>query len=66
MRFERARTIQHRNSFGRQILLVGEVLVERQHNVEQRVGFSQQLAVLLAGPPTLDDGAALMRNQVPS
>ena len=39
---------QHGNLFGSQILLVGQVFVERSQDIKLRIGQAQQLAVLFA------------------
>ena len=57
---------QDRNSFCVQILLVGQVLVECQQDIELRIGQSDQIAILLSGPPTHDNRAAFGANQVSS
>ena len=57
----RAGTKNHnRNANGPEILLEGQVLVERQQDIELRIGQRQQLTVLLPRPTALDDRAAFV------
>ena len=55
---------QDRNSSCIQILLVRQVFVECQQDIELRIGQSEQIAILLSGPPTHDDRSAFVANQV--
>jgi hypothetical protein len=54
------------DSFCVQILLIGQVFVECQQDIELRICQSKQIAVLLPGPPTRDDRAEFVANQVSS
>jgi len=55
---------QYGNAFSLQVLLVRQILVQRQQYIEQWIRQSEQFAILLPRPSAENDGGAFMSNKV--